>query len=316
MEQGFDISQSFDAQSEPHGHFQAITLRACSMTEPLVSSAAGPDGRTARQALCICCFGRGGSSLLWHFLGSSPDVWMMEREWHEAVFDRMTLVRKGLRRATRHGLLRRLGSSDHFHDRMVQKFVRHRAEAALVPDGELRHPDARLVGIKVMDYNIVWHDSILRAFGGGRTVILMRRPVPQCESLLRSGLSLEQACNKYNEVAAYMADLCERPESVIVRFDDFLANPSQVMAQTCAALNIIEPTTYVAKIKPYGSKRQASTDVSARNLGAIPREELRDFVDSDVDALGAARLSARQRREIEERTLVSAERLGYAHTTA
>jgi hypothetical protein len=241
---------------------------------------------------------------------------MMQREWHKAVFHRMTLIRKGLRRITRLGFLHQLGNSDHLHDRTIQQFVRHRVEAHLVPEGELHHPNARLVGMKVMDYNIVWHDSILRAFGGGDTVILARRPLPQCESLLRSGLSLEQACERYNEVAGYMADLAERPGSVVVHFGAFLADPAQVMAQTCATLNIVEPTKYVARIKPYGSKRQASTDISARNLREVPKDELRGFVDPSVDAAGAERLSNYQRREIKARTLVSAERLGYLDNIA
>lgn len=264
-----------------------------------------------KQALCICCFGRGGSSLLWHLLGSSPDIWMMRNEWHEAVFEGLNLLRRVMRRSTRGGLIRSFGNGDGPQDRMAQRFSRRRVEANLAPDDDLQHPQARYIGMKVMDYNIFWHDGIKRAFGGGRTVILMRRPLPQCESLMRSGLTLEEACQKYNDVATHMADLAARPGSVVVHFEAFLADPDAVMAETYAGLGVTPPDSYVAKVKPYGADRQAQTDVSERKLRRFPCAELRAFVNPGVDEAGAARLSQEQADQIRSLTAEVAGRLGY-----
>jgi len=264
-----------------------------------------------RHALCLCCFGRGGSSLLWHLLGSSPDIWMMQKEWHQTVFGARQTLRRVLRKATRSGMLHNLADGERPHDRMLQRFVRRRIHNDLAQDTGLYHPQAALICMKVMDYNIVWTNGIQNSFDGGKTVVLLRHPQPQCESLMRSGLTLEAACDKYNDVATHMARLISRTGVVVVRFEEFLADPEAVMTRTYAALGARAPDKYTAKVKPYGDKRQATTDVSTRKLRTIARDELRGFVDPDVDKNGIARLSALQAETIWGLTSATAECLGY-----
>lgn len=272
-------------------------------------AASGPE--TALNALCVCCFGRGGSSMLWHFLGSSPDVWMMHEEWHQSVFSGLTPVRKLLRKATQNGYFHSLGNGTGPHDRALQAFMRKRVLGSLAQDPHLIHPEAKYVGMKIMDYNIVWHDSVRRGFGGGKTVVLSREPLPQCESLMRSGLTLEEACRKYSEVAEYQAALLARPGVVSVRFRDFLQSPAALMRETFAALELTEPDQYVAKVKPFGENRQEQTDVSERILRAIPSAELRAFVSPDVDEKAVARLRDTDVAEIRDLTRDAERLLGY-----
>lgn len=266
---------------------------------------------SVNQALCVCCFGRGGSSLLWHLLGSSPDIWMMRNEWHQAVFGESDLLRRSLRHGIRNRWLHHLGNGKRTQDRILQRFAHRRVLSNMAQDQHFFHPDAKFACMKVMDYNVFWHDGITQSFGGGRTVLLLRRPLPQCESLIRSGLKIEEAIRKYNDVSKFLADLAARPGVVIVHFGALLEDPAGIMAATYGALGVVSPLCYVAKVKPYGAARQVNTDVSERKLRVFSASELRDFVDPSVDDASAKRLSGSQADQILSQTRSAAERLGY-----
>lgn len=142
-------------------------------------------------SLVLCCFRRGGSSLLWSAFGSFPDVWMMENEWHRSVYARWDLARRLLHRGTRAGVLRLLGTTERWYERHLRAHIKNRMLADLRHDALWTRQGATFDGAKLMDHNIWWLKSNNQAFSGCKIVVLTREPFPQCESLLLSRLSLK-----------------------------------------------------------------------------------------------------------------------------
>ena len=77
------------------------------------------------------------------------------------------------------------------------------------PDDVTTKPDARSLVVKLMDYHIVFAEMIGSSFERATFVNLTRHPYGQCESLMRSGLSLEDACRWYDDVARMMVQHAE-----------------------------------------------------------------------------------------------------------
>lgn len=261
------------------------------------------------RPIVLACFGRGGSNLMFSALGSSDAVLRMEREWHEAVFDDLTWLRRALRRLSRRGIGLHLGTGSGPPGRTIQTLVRRRVMGDVRPHpiwGE-RGP-AHLV-MKVMDYNIVRIPLIEASFTHGQVVCLTRGPLAQCESLMRSGLSVAAACDWYNDVAHSMADL---PQGTIrVRFEDFVRNPLQTLDLVFLSLRLSPCSAFEIKDKAFGQARTQSTDVTHAATRRLTRHELRDFVAPDVNTRAIARLPDRVQAEIKARTGAAAARLGY-----
>lgn len=265
----------------------------------------------AIRPLCLCCFGRGGSSLLWHAIGTSPDVWMMNREWHHSVFENCDLVRRLLRRATRNGFLRRLGSTQRWYDRKLQRYIQARMLADLRQEPEWVHPEALFIGVKLMDHNLWRHEAIHKAFGSSRTVVLTRGPLSQCESLMRSGLTLDQACRWYVDVTRAMAIAQSQPGSVTLRFEDLVQDPATQLSSVLAALGLQDPGVYHLKDKKFGADRKADTNVAKAIYRPIARDDLRAFINPDVNNCAIARLTTDQRATILDQTAAAMELIGY-----
>lgn len=50
------------------------------------------------RGIVLNCFGRGGSSIVWNMIASSPDVLWPGLEWHQSVFGSQHVLRKAMRR--------------------------------------------------------------------------------------------------------------------------------------------------------------------------------------------------------------------------
>src|SRR4029079_11987427 len=99
------------------------------------------------------------------------------------------------------------------------------------PDDVSRKIDARSLVVNLMDYPIVFGQMIGTSFERATFVNLTRHPYSLCESLMRSGLSLVDACRWYEDVALMMDQYAERG-AISVRFEDVVTRPME----TCDGL--------------------------------------------------------------------------------
>jgi len=278
--------------------------------DPSQATATHPDSNTL-SPLTLCCFGRGGSSLIWHLLGSSPDVWMMTREWHKAVFDGVDPLRRSLRRALRKPASRSLIRQALTLPPPIRQAAWDRVLSDLQTDRIWRRDAARYVGVKLMDHNIWWVDALEADHPAARRIVLTRGPLAQCESLMRSGLSREDAAQWYKDVALAIEPTLPRQTTTIVRFEDFVADPLKTTEMLFNALDIAWPHVFSIKRKPFGAERTEGTDVSRRIYQTFKPGELGQHIDAGVNERGTARLSAEDRAYLLSATEKAAARLGY-----
>jgi hypothetical protein len=243
--------------------------------------------------------------MVWRMIGSSPDVIMSNEEWHVGVFEDRKILRKG--------------ASVAFRSLGVQSFEPLR-RYALAKTLEMQRPsdlitksDARSLVVKLMDYHIVFAQMIGRSFEQATFVNLTRHPYGQCESLMRSGLSLEEACRWYGDVALMMAKQAES-EAITVRFEDVVTRPIETCNGLYRSLGVrwSEDRKFEFKVKPYGTDRMADVGVEEKNLIRIGAEEASRQIDASVLRAETERLSDTQRRAIWDLTGGVAARLGYA----
>jgi hypothetical protein len=258
------------------------------------------------EIIVLNCFGRGGSGIVWRMIGSSPDVIMTSEEWHVGVFGASKTLRKGLPWA--------------FRSFGVQSFEPLR-RYAFRKTIDMRRPvdvttktDARSLVVKLMDYHIVFARMIGSSFERATFVNLTRHPYGQCESLMRSGLTLEQACRWYDDVARMMAQQAD--SAITVRFEDVVSRPVETCDALYRSLGVrwSEDGRFEFKIKPYGSERMADLGVEDREIIRIDREDAAQQIDPSVLRGETERLSETQRRAIWDLTGVAAARLGYTST--
>jgi Sulfotransferase family len=257
------------------------------------------------RVIIINCFGRGGSSILWNMIGSSPDVIMTEKEWHQAVFGSSRRLRNLTTRTFWHlgissiGLLQRRA-----HDALL---AMRSAE-----DLRTKRDDASIV-TKVMDYHIVFSSMIARAFDAVDYVVLTRHPFGQCESLMRSGLGLRAACRWYNDVAAAMSDTVEQRQGIVVRFEDLVEKPIAYCDRLYSRLGIAWRTDgrFRLKKKRFGEDRRGNGDFSENLFEWVGAENAAQCIDAGVARAAIGRLASHTRGEIWRRTRIAAQRLGY-----
>jgi len=245
--------------------------------------------------------------MVWRMIGSSPDVIMTTKEWHDGVFGRRTLPRKlALVIFHRFGI-------ESFEP--LRRYTFAKTLQMLSPIDLAAKADARTCVVKLMDYHIVFSEMIRRSFRQATFVNLTRHPYGQCESLMRTGLSLENACRWYNDVAHLMIDHVQA-EAIAVRFEDVIARP----LETCDALYKLlsvrwsEDGTFMFKDKPYGAHRTANVDVRDGEIIRIGGENWRKYIDSSVLTYATDRLSDKERTAIWALTGTAAVRLGYAES--
>jgi hypothetical protein len=256
------------------------------------------------RIIVLNCYGRGGSGIVWRMIGSSPDVIMTSEEWHVGVFGTKNALRKGAPLA-----FRSLGI--HSFEPLRRYALRKTLEMQK-PNDVTTKTDARSLVVKLMDYHIVFAQMIGTSFERATFVNLTRHPYGLCESLMRSGLSLEDAGRWYDEVARMMVQHAERG-AICVRFEDVVTRPMETCDGLYRSLGVrwSEDGKFEFKVKPYGTDRMADVGVEDRDFIRIGAQDASQQIDASVLRGETERLSETQRRAIWDRTGGAAGRLGY-----
>ena len=256
------------------------------------------------RVIVLNCFGRGGSGIVWRMLGSSPDVIMTSEEWHVAVFGSRKMLRRGLTRA-----FRSLGLES------CEPLRRHALRKTLEmqrPNDVTTRTNAQSLVVKLMDYHIVFAEMVGSSFERATFINLTRHPYGQCESLIRSGLSLERACQWYADVARMLARHAESG-AITVRFEEVVTRPMETCDGLYRSLGVrwSEDRKFEFKVKPYGTGRTADVGVENKDFIRIGAEDVSVQIDPSVLRGETERLSAAQRRAIWDLTGTEAAGLGY-----
>lgn len=277
----------------------------------MLKEAPAPISLTSLRPLTLACFGRGGSNIVFSALGSARGTLTMDREWHQAVFENADWLKRVLRRSARMGLGHRLGTGGGPVDRAIRRSVRGRIAADIRQTPPWIGGEADWLVIKLMDHNVIRHRLIERTLGAGRTIVLTRAALPHCESLMRSGLSLDAACAWYRDVARALGALRRTPGTVVVRFEDLIAEPLETLETMFKHLGLRPPDIYYLKDKAFGTERVADTDVTHAAVRPIAGPGLRGFVRPDVNRAAVSRLTGAERDAIRRQTTEAAADLGY-----
>ena len=258
------------------------------------------------QAIILNCFGRGGSSLLWNLIGSSPSVCMTKSEWHEAFYKTANVYPKALKQFIKQTSLKVPQSP------LLVNMARRRAEADISTNSHNFQPEARKIVLKLMDYHLAWTDVLDSAFAETHHVILIRHPYAQCESFLRSGMSIQQAAKYYRNIARRMRAIGEEKNGIVVSFEDLAARPEDTLLELYERLSLSFPITdtYFVKRKSFGSSRK-SNDLAIGDILPIASHNLSNFIDPSVNDRSVARLSASQKETIWKYTNTVARYFGY-----
>ena len=180
------------------------------------------------------------------------------------------------------------------------------------PNDVTTKPDARSLVVKLMDYHIVFARMIGSSFERATFVNLTRHPYGLCESLMRSGLSLEDACRWYDDVARMMVQQAEWG-AISVRFEDVVTRPMETCDGLYRSLGVrwSEDGKFEFKVKPYGIDRMADVGVEDKEFIRIGAQDAAQQIDASVLRGETERLSDAQRRVIWGLTGGAAARLGY-----
>ncbi len=267
-----------------------------------------------RDLIALCCFGRGGSNIVWSAIASSPDVISMADEWHRAVYGHIPFAGDHLRRLVRyvqrrHVCTRRDTGKEAASSAITRGIARFMMSSLRMRDVEDK-PEAKAIVAKVMDYSLFNVDLIGREFRSTRLVVLTRHPLGQCESLMRSGASLENAIIKYCEVGTAMAKLADR-DGHLVHFEELANDPNKTYEDLFGFLDVSRPDAYWMKRKKFGDARDKNTDVGRSDYHLIPARKLPEVIDKTAFEKSAARLSPAQSERIMAQCGSTAEQLGY-----
>ena len=247
--------------------------------------------------------------MVWRMIGSSPDVIMTSEEWHVGVFGSRKTLRKGLLLTFRSLGIRSFDPLRRYALRKTLEMQR--------PDDVTTKPDARSLVVKLMDYHIVFAEMIGSSFERATFVNLTRHPYGQCESLMRSGLSLEDACRWYDDVARMMVQHAEWG-AISVRFEDVVIRPMETCDGLYRSLGVrwSEDGKFEFKVKPYGADRTADVGVEDRDFIRVGAQDASRQIDASVLSGETERLSDTQRRAIWNLTGGAAAQLGYTEAGA
>lgn len=250
------------------------------------SSRIAPD-KTIDRAILLNCFGRGGSSIVWNMVGSSPDVLMPASEWHRGFYGRWHILSRLLRRVDR-SLRVEIPTL-----RPLSGFAYRRACASVPLEERTAKPYATSIVLKVMDYHMAMNPTIAAGFVNVSQVVLVRHPLAQCESLLRTGLDLRQAVTWYVDVLRRMIRLAEKPGTVVCRFDNLVRDPfaERDILYDKLGLTRPQPDGFVLKRKKFGAERTTEVKAAIGDYVDVTADNVADLIDKDVNERSIARLS-------------------------
>jgi hypothetical protein len=268
-------------------------------------SSAGTRRRAStNRVIVLTCFGRGGSGIVWRMIGSSPDVIMTNDEWHVGVFGTRKALRKGVPLAFRSLGIESLEPLRRYAFRKTLEMQR--------PNDVAAKPDALSLVVKLMDYHIVFTQMIAASFERATIVNLTRHPYGLCESLMRSGLSLDEACRWYRDVALMMVKQTESG-AITVGFEEVVTRPIETCDRLYRSLGVrwSEDGKFEFKIKPYGERRSEDVDVRHGEVLRIGAGDAGRCIDASVLSGERDRLSDHQRKAIWNLTGEMASCFGY-----
>ncbi|RYU60423.1 hypothetical protein EWI61_06585 [Methylolobus aquaticus] len=264
-----------------------------------------PEMGMPKNSILLNCFGRGGSSLLWNAIGSSPAVLLPEKEWHQGVFGDQHLFRKAMSHLANFS---EIGWIPGVHG------MCHRGMRAAIPEKEfLDKPSASFVVIKLMDRQLAFREIIKRNFSLTREIVLTRHPIPMCEGLMRSGHSVESAAKWYRSATRHMLAALRDCAALAVSFESLVENPKEVLKKTYGWLGIPTPRDECVQVKEkgYGAARSSDADMATGRFIRVPLDRLSEMFDSTVNQKAAGRLSGFQREALWALTGSLASELGY-----
>lgn len=268
---------------------------------------------SALTPLVLCCFGRGGSSLAWRMIGSSPDVLMMSEEWHVAMGPGFALASRLARRAYAAGLVSPGGVATRAAAALMGPTSARRSLAAVAPGERAAKPEAWGLAVKLMDHQILHLPTVAAGFPAVRPAILTRDPLAQAESLMRSGLSVGAAARWCADVLRLMGWVQTQWDAPVFRFEDLLADPAAFADTLFARLGLAPPPDgrLDAKRKAFGDERIGDLP-AVGPIERLTRSELRAFVDAEVNARAIARLSGADRTAV--RRIVGRDAAAFGYT--
>ena len=302
------------ARNERSGGF--VTRGTAGPLEPVLTPSVMSAGRApcARvdRAILLNCFGRGGSSIAWNMIGSSPDVLMPASEWHHGFYGRWQVVGRLLRR-----VVRALQTDVPALKPLAGPLYRRACTS--VPAAE-RHvkPRASSIVLKVMDHHIAMNPTIAASFPSVSQVVLVRHPLAQCESLLRHGLAVEQATAWYVDVMRQMIRLAETPGTIVCHFDSLVRDPfaERDVLYDKLGLSRPEPDGFRLKRKKFGAERTTEVRGAAGEYVDVTAGNVAGLIDKDVNARSIDRLSDADRNRVWQATGEVASYFGYTSQAA
>ena len=274
-------------------------------------SGSAPCARVDR-AILLNCFGRGGSSIAWNMIGSSPDVLMPASEWHHGFYGRWQIVGRSLRRVVRavHADVPALGP--------LSGLLYKRACASVPATEREAKPGASSIVLKVMDHHIAMNPTIAASFPSASQIVLVRHPLAQCESLLRHGLDMDQATAWYVDVMRRMIRLAETPGTIVCRFDNLVRDPfaERDLLYDKLGLTRPQPDGFALKRKKFGAERTTDVKGAAGDYVDVTAGNVGELIDKDVNERSIARLSDNDKHHVWQATGEVASHFGYTSHTA
>ncbi|MEM7120936.1 MAG: sulfotransferase [Pseudomonadota bacterium] len=272
---------------------------------------ANDSGRAPRarvdRAILLNCFGRGGSSIAWNMIGSSPDVLMPASEWHHGFYGRWQIVGRSLRRVVR------ATQADVPALAPLSGLLYKRACASVPATERDAKPGASSVVLKVMDHHIAMNPTLATSFPSTSQVVLVRHPLAQCESLLRHGLDIGQATAWYVDVMRRMIRLAETPGTIVCRFDNLVRDPfaERDFLYDKLGLTRPQPDGFALKRKKFGAERTTDVKVAAGDYVDVTPGNVAELIDKDVNERSIARLSDSNKEHVWKATDEVASYFGY-----
>ncbi|WP_170336815.1 sulfotransferase [Ruegeria arenilitoris] len=256
----------------------------------------------------VNCFGRGGSAIFFSILASSPHI-ITSKEWHREVFPTRRIGKAFRVLRYKYGFT----AADPFIGATSAKRLEDIYKTEVV-----KKPTATQFATKVMDFYSVFNPAISAAHPGTRFVLFLREPVGQCESLIRSGNSLNEAIDWYNSVLElFWRQKLENNDIPVFRFEDLLRNPETFAMSVYETLQLSPPPNGQINLrtKRFGSDRNKNED-AATGWTKVAIKNLGDFIDASVNQRARSRIGEEKAAEILSRTRLTAERFGYKIETA
>lgn len=277
------------------------------MSDEKMSSVSATKAHDRKQlrGVVLNCFGRGGSSIVWNMIASSPDILWPGLEWHQSVFGSQHVLRKALRRVGQYIDWSRVPGLSEIAEAHVRRHI---------PDSQwAAKPDATAITLKVMDYHMVFNTLIEQRFTPTTHIILTRHPLPMIEGLIRGGMEEARAIRWYNDVSALMSTCQKSHDALVVKFEDMAATPEKLAMRLFEQLGVRPPLDGCIrlKVKKFGAERTAENSLAIGDYIQCPYGELSQRIDPDVNRKAVARLDVDMVERIYAATADAASVFGY-----